>query len=60
MYNLVLLAARPPEWTHEQFLASIHPEDRCEVEAQVTAIASPEVVAFTSTFRTRWFAKSAI
>jgi uncharacterized protein (TIGR02118 family) len=21
MYNLVLLAARPPEWTHEQFIA---------------------------------------
>ena len=20
MYNLVLLAARPPEWTHEQFI----------------------------------------
>jgi uncharacterized protein (TIGR02118 family) len=21
MYNLVLLAARPPEWTHDQFIA---------------------------------------
>jgi PAS domain S-box-containing protein len=42
------------EWTHEMFLASLHPEDRPEVEAQVTGIFSNDVKAYTSTFRTRW------
>jgi PAS domain S-box-containing protein len=42
------------EWTHEMFLASLHPEDRPEVEAQVGAIFSTDVKAYTSTFRTRW------
>jgi len=41
------------EWTHERFLASIHPQDRPEVEAQVAAI-SDGVDAYVSTFRTRW------
>ena len=41
------------EWTHERFLASIHPQDRPEVEAQVAAI-SGGVDAYVSTFRTRW------
>jgi PAS domain S-box-containing protein len=43
-----------PEWTHEKFLAALHPEDRPEVEAQVGAIFSSDVKAYTSTFRTRW------
>jgi PAS domain S-box-containing protein len=42
------------EWTHERFLASIHPEDRPAVEAQVAAISSGGVDAYASTFRTRW------
>ncbi|AKJ00613.1 PAS domain S-box-containing protein [Archangium gephyra] len=42
------------EWTHEMFLASLHPEDRPEVEAQVTGIFSNDVKSYTSTFRTRW------
>ncbi|HEY0096550.1 MAG TPA: PAS domain-containing sensor histidine kinase, partial [Archangium sp.] len=42
------------EWTHEMFLASIHPEDRPAVEAQVTGIFSTDVKAYTSTYRTRW------
>jgi PAS domain S-box-containing protein len=42
------------EWTHERFLASIHPEDRPEVEAQVTAIFTEGVEAFASTFRAHW------
>lgn len=42
------------EWTHEKFLASIHPEDRAEVEAQVAALFTRHVDAYTSTFRTRW------
>ncbi|WP_309890182.1 ATP-binding protein [Archangium sp.] len=41
-------------WTHEMFLASLHPEDRPEVEAQVAAIFSTDVKAYTSTYRTRW------
>ncbi|QRK13765.1 PAS domain S-box protein [Archangium violaceum] len=43
-----------PEWTHEKFLAALHPEDRPEVEAQVTGIFSNDVKSYTSTFRTRW------
>ncbi|HYO70573.1 MAG TPA: ATP-binding protein [Archangium sp.] len=43
-----------PEWTHEKFLASLHPEDRPEVEAQVSGIFSQDVKSYTSTFRTRW------
>ncbi|MFY0564280.1 PAS domain-containing sensor histidine kinase [Archangium lansingense] len=43
-----------PEWTHEKFLASLHPEDRPEVEAQVSGIFSNDVKSYTSTFRTRW------
>jgi PAS domain S-box-containing protein len=42
------------EWTHEKFLASIHPEDRPAVEAQVASIFSGKVETYTSTFRTRW------
>ncbi len=43
-----------PEWTHERFLASIHPEDRPEVESQVAALFSSSMDAYASTFRTRW------
>ncbi len=43
-----------PEWTHEQFLASLHPEDRPAVEAQVAGIFSSDVDSYTSTYRTRW------
>ncbi|WP_239470068.1 sensor histidine kinase [Archangium violaceum] len=43
-----------PEWTHEKFLASVHPEDLPDVEAQVTALFSTRVLAYTSTFRVRW------
>lgn len=43
-----------PEWTHEKFLAALHPEDRPEVEAQVSGIFSNDVKSYTSTFRTRW------
>ncbi|WP_043710356.1 sensor histidine kinase [Corallococcus macrosporus] len=42
------------EWTHAKFLASIHPEDRAEVEAQVSSIFTQHVDAYTSTFRTCW------
>ncbi|NVJ09412.1 PAS domain S-box protein [Myxococcus sp. AM001] len=42
------------EWTHEKFLASIHPDDRAEVEAQVSSLFTRHVDAYTSTFRTRW------
>lgn len=42
------------EWTHEMFIASLHPEDRAEVEAQVAAIFSTDVRSYTSTYRTRW------
>jgi PAS domain S-box-containing protein len=42
------------EWTHEKFLASIHPEDRPAVEAQVAAVFSGKVETYTSTFRTHW------
>lgn len=42
------------EWTHEKFLAALHPEDRPEVEAQVGVIFSSDVKAYTSTFRTHW------
>ncbi|MBZ4418382.1 PAS domain-containing sensor histidine kinase [Myxococcus sp. RHSTA-1-4] len=42
------------EWTHERFLASIHPEDRPGVEAQVAAIFSGEVDSYASTFRVHW------
>ncbi|WP_241759065.1 sensor histidine kinase [Pyxidicoccus parkwayensis] len=42
------------EWTHERFLASIHPEDRPEVEAQVASIFARDVDAYASAFRTRW------
>ncbi len=42
------------EWTHEKFLASIHPDDRAEVEAQVASIFTHHVDVYTSTFRTRW------
>ncbi|MFP2910145.1 ATP-binding protein [Pyxidicoccus sp. 3LFB2] len=42
------------EWTHERFLASIHPEDRSEVEAQLATIFSSGLDAYASTFRTRW------
>ncbi len=45
---------RLPEWTHEMFLASLHPEDRPSVDAQVAGIFSGEVGDYTSTFRTRW------
>nr|WP_226994184.1 PAS domain-containing sensor histidine kinase [Myxococcus hansupus] len=41
-------------WTHEMFLASIHPDDRAEVEAQVTLLFTQQVDAYTSTFRTCW------
>jgi PAS domain S-box-containing protein len=42
------------EWTHEQFLASLHPEDRPEVEKQVTSIFHNDVLSYASTFRTHW------
>ncbi|MFB1479016.1 ATP-binding protein [Corallococcus sp. RDP092CA] len=42
------------EWTHERFLASLHPEDRPVVEAQVTSIFDNDVLSYTSTFRTHW------
>ncbi len=42
------------EWTHEKFIASLHPDDRPEVEAQVTGIFHNDVKSYTSTFRTRW------
>ncbi|NMO15408.1 PAS domain S-box protein [Pyxidicoccus fallax] len=42
------------EWTHERFIASIHPEDRPEVEAQVSSVLTAGVDAYASTFRTRW------
>ncbi len=42
------------EWTHEKFMASLHPEDRPEVEVQLGAVFSTDVKAYTSTFRTRW------
>ncbi|WP_244237453.1 sensor histidine kinase [Corallococcus llansteffanensis] len=43
-----------PEWTHEQFLASLHPDDRPAVEAQVSSIFHNDVLSYSSTFRTRW------
>ncbi|MFP2933616.1 ATP-binding protein [Pyxidicoccus sp. 3LG] len=42
------------EWTHERFLASIHPEDRTVVEEQLAGIFSGGKDSYTSTFRTRW------
>ncbi|WP_244222094.1 sensor histidine kinase [Corallococcus exercitus] len=42
------------EWTHEQFLASLHPDDRPAVEAQVAAIFHNDVLSYSSTFRTHW------
>ncbi|WP_244219651.1 sensor histidine kinase [Corallococcus interemptor] len=42
------------EWTHERFLASLHPDDRPAVEAQVTAIFHNDVLSYSSTFRTHW------
>ncbi|MBU8900388.1 PAS domain-containing sensor histidine kinase [Corallococcus sp. H22C18031201] len=42
------------EWTHEKFLASLHPDDRAEVEAQVTGIFDSDVDSYSSTFRTHW------
>jgi PAS domain S-box-containing protein len=42
------------EWTHEMFLASLHPDDRPGVDAQVAGIFSGQVGDYTSTFRTRW------
>jgi PAS domain S-box-containing protein len=42
------------EWTHEMFLASLHPEDRPGVDAQVAGIFSGQVGDYTSTYRTRW------
>ncbi len=41
-------------WTHEMFLASIHPDDRAEVEAQVATLSTQHVDSYTSTFRTCW------
>lgn len=41
------------EWTHERFLASLHPEDRPEVAAQVSVIFSTDVKSYTSTYRVR-------
>ncbi len=43
-----------PEWTHEKFLASLHPEDRPQVEEQVSVIFAKDVKDYTSTFRTHW------
>jgi PAS domain S-box-containing protein len=43
-----------PEWTHEMFMASLHPEDKPSVEAQVAGIFAGEVGDSTSTYRTRW------
>lgn len=42
------------EWTHERFLASLHPDDRPAVEAQVTSIFHNDVLSYASTFRTHW------
>jgi len=42
-----------PTWTHEMFLAALHPEDRPEVEAQVSSIFETGVKAYTSTYRVR-------
>ncbi len=42
------------EWTHEMFMASLHPEDKPAVEAQVAGIFSGEVGDYSSTYRTRW------
>jgi PAS domain S-box-containing protein len=42
------------EWTHERFLAAVHPDDRPEVEAQVSGIFTGGVDAYASTFRTVW------
>ncbi|XXF81601.1 ATP-binding protein [Myxococcaceae bacterium GXIMD 01537] len=42
------------EWTHERFLASLHPDDRADVEAQVGAIFQGDIDSYTSTFRTHW------
>jgi PAS domain S-box-containing protein len=42
-----------PTWTHERFLDALHPEDRPEVEAQVSTVFSQDVKAYTSTFRVR-------
>ncbi|WP_233262177.1 ATP-binding protein [Vitiosangium sp. GDMCC 1.1324] len=42
------------EWSHEKFMAALHPEDRPEVEAQVSGIFASDVKVYTSTFRTRW------
>lgn len=43
-----------PEWTHEMFMASLHPEDKPSVEAQVAGIFSGEVGDYSSVYRTRW------
>ena len=43
-----------PEWTHEMFMASLHPEDKPAVDAQVAGIYSGEVGDHTSIYRTRW------
>lgn len=41
------------EWTHQRFLEALHPEDRPEVEAQVSVIFSSDVKTYTSTYRVR-------
>ncbi len=41
------------EWTHDKFLAALHPEDRPEVESQVSGIFTSQVKTYTSTFRIR-------
>ncbi|MBM7119019.1 ATP-binding protein [Archangium primigenium] len=40
-------------WTHEMFLAALHPEDRPAVEAQVAGIFETGVKSYTSTYRVR-------
>jgi PAS domain S-box-containing protein len=47
-------AERLPQWTHEMFLATLHPEDRAGVDAQVAGIFSGQVGDYVSTFRSRW------
>ncbi|MET0402979.1 MAG: ATP-binding protein [Cystobacter sp.] len=40
-----------PAWSHERFLAALHPEDRPGVEAQVSTVLSQDVKDYISTFR---------
>lgn len=43
-----------PEWTHERFMNTLHPEDRPQVQKQVDQIFSGEITDYHSVFRVQW------